>query len=117
MQRHLDEGNVGVGSMVWREDWFDWVKAEDVFPEFVQLVREQRRQSRLRIAMQASGIQPSPPKNPKRRSNVWITILISLAGLLIVAVLCVIAVRVISDDLQSDQAPIPAEPGEFAAEP
>jgi hypothetical protein len=33
MQRHLDEGDVTAGCMVWREDWEDWVAAEAAFPQ------------------------------------------------------------------------------------
>ena len=33
MQKHVDSGDVVAGCMVWREDWDNWVSAEDAFPQ------------------------------------------------------------------------------------
>ncbi len=106
MQTHVDEGNVGIGSMVWREDWGDWVKAEEVFPEFVQLVREQRRQTRLQSAMEKAGLETMPTSEvPQTKKRLWMYLALTLLGLAIVGLLSMAAVRLISSDARQQLPP------------
>jgi len=41
MQRHLEDGDVTVGCVVWREDWEDWVPAESAFPQLAAIGNSQ----------------------------------------------------------------------------
>ena len=42
MQEELDNGNVTIGCIVWRDDWEDWQAAERVFPSLVALLAAER---------------------------------------------------------------------------
>ncbi|MEL7498262.1 MAG: DUF4339 domain-containing protein [Planctomycetota bacterium] len=103
MREHLENGDVMIGSMVWREDWDDWVKAEDVFPELADKAKKDRQQARLKKAMQESGldkketIQPTlSPEEELRRRRVKIFYWMTGIGLAIIAALVIVIMQILA---------------------
>lgn len=91
MQKHLDAGDVQVGSVVWREDWDDWIDAEDVFPALAAEAKEQKQQARLAKAIRESEYDLPDELTElaiqRQRRQTAIFAIISITGLTIVALL------------------------------
>ena len=60
MRKSIDQGEVVAGSKVWREDWDDWVDAEEVFPEIAEQAKTARKKARLERAMKEAGYNSNP---------------------------------------------------------
>ncbi|MEM7782807.1 MAG: DUF4339 domain-containing protein, partial [Planctomycetota bacterium] len=101
MRHHLKKGDVDIGCVVWREDWEDWLPAEDVFPELVQKLHERKKKERLNRAFKNADYQIPEELNPdsethvrhKRRTAIF-AICIAL-GLLVIFGLTVLLIRIL----------------------
>lgn len=101
MQAYLSRGDVQVGSMVWREDWDDWVEAEEVFPALAEQAKLEKQQARLARAISETDYElPEMPrplspeelqKQRQKRIYLWMTI----AGLGVVGVLVMILLQIL----------------------
>lgn len=98
MQAYLKRGDVQVGSMVWREDWDDWIEAEDVFPALAEQAKIDKQQARLARAISETDYElPEIPKplSPEelqklrqKRIYLWMTIIgLGVVGLLVMILL------------------------------
>lgn len=102
MQRCLNSGEVTVGSMVWRGDWDDWIAAEKVFGNLADQAKREKQQDRLAKAIEATGYEmpeSKPVRKPlffrTKRSKIFVAI--SVAGLLVVALLVFVLIRILSN--------------------
>jgi hypothetical protein len=96
MRNHVDQGDVTIGCIVWREDWEDWQPAERVFPELAEELRKQ-----------AAELEPEPGVpdewNPhaalqrRRRRLQMLGIVAIAAGLVTIFGLAVLLVKLISN--------------------
>lgn len=104
MRQSIDNGEVIVGSKVWREDWDDWVDAEDVFPELAEQARTIRKKNRLRRALTEAGMptestggdgDSSSDVSAMRRSQTVVTWLV-VGGLAIVFTLTLVVIAIVN---------------------
>ena len=97
MREHVDNGDVTIGCIVWREDWEDWQPAERVFPE---LVAEMEKRAAAGLA-QSTGIpdefNPHSALQRRKRRMQMLGIVAIAAGLLTIGTLATLLVRLISD--------------------
>jgi DNA-directed RNA polymerase subunit RPC12/RpoP len=101
MQAYVDKGDVKVGCIVWREDWDDWLPAEDVFPALAAEVVQSRRKEKLNRAFKDANYEIPDELNPqsayrqslRKKRIVFVTAIV--AGLLTVMGLVYLLVKVV----------------------
>lgn len=104
MQEHLDQGNVKIGCIVWREDWHDWIPAERVFPSLVAEDKSNRQKTKVARAIKESNYQlpiELDPENDlhkrRRRKNQIFASAIAI-GILIIIVLLTVLLTLVSNN-------------------
>ena len=101
MRECVDKGEITIGCIVWREDWDDWVPAEQVFPKLAAQLKEQRKKNRVNRAFKDANYQIPDEVNPhsevnlaRRRKNQIFVAAIAL-GLLVVFGLSMLLVQLV----------------------
>jgi DNA-directed RNA polymerase subunit RPC12/RpoP len=98
MRQHVENGDVTIGCIVWREDWEDWQPAERVFPKLVQ---EMKERAAARLAHTAQGIpeelNPHSPLRRRQRRLQMLGIIAIAAGLLTIGGLTALLVKLVSN--------------------
>lgn len=99
MRNKIDRGQVMANDQVCREDWQDWVPASEAFPELGS------PQSQIPIASDSvftnsnyaisGGLTPKARRAMKQRQQKVLGIWLCVIGLLIVAALCYLLIRLI----------------------
>jgi len=69
MRQHVDQGDVTVGCIVWREDWEDWLPAEQAFPTLAALAKQLKQQSRVDRAFKDANYKIPDEFNPHSELN------------------------------------------------
>jgi len=102
MREHVDQGDVTVGCIVWREDWEDWLPAEKVFPALAQQAKEMRQQDRVERAFKDANYKipeefdPDSKLNQKRRFRTRLTVAAIAFGILIIGLLIFVLIQLLS---------------------
>ena len=93
MQQHLDNGDVTIGCIVWREDWDEWQPAERVFPPLVKKYEQS-------LANAENGIpeELNPHSDSQKRKRLkWALGMVAIAlGLVIVGGLVLLLTKLLS---------------------
>lgn len=69
IQAELDEQNLTIGCIVWREDWEDWQPAEKVFPTLVALAEANEAKRLMRDARKLIPDELNPHSEFRRRQR------------------------------------------------
>lgn len=106
MRESIDHGEVTAGSKVWREDWDDWVAAEEVFPEIAEQARTAKRKARLDKALKDAGMDQSAdkgkvaertPEQLKQMEQRKVMFWIAGVGLAIVFALVLVVIKLVAN--------------------
>lgn len=104
MQKHLDQGDIRVGCIVWREDWNEWLPAERVFPTLAVSANKKPQKSRasrgFKEANYQTPVKPNPLSEVKQRQRKKNQIFAGavLAGVVIIIVLLVVLLKLVSNN-------------------
>lgn len=98
MQEHLDNGDVTIGCIVWREDWEDWQPAERVFPALVALAQQNRANEMLTDPEYEipDELNPHSTLQKRRRQKQILGIVAIAAGLLTIGLLVLLLIKLLS---------------------
>lgn len=104
MQEHIDQGDVKVGSVVWRDDWNDWIPAEIAFPSLVAEAKSKRRIARVARAFKEAnyampaglGSETEMNKRNRRKKSIFISAVAS--GVFIIVVLLVVLLKLVANN-------------------
>lgn len=102
MQQFLDEGELSVGCIVWRDDWNDWMKAEKVFPTLAEQAKAIRRDKRVQMATEDASYQIPDELNPysdvarRKRRRQWLFAIAIAGGVLLVSLLSYTLIKIVS---------------------
>ena len=102
MRIHVDQGDVTVGCIVWREDWEDWLPAEQAFPTLAAQAKQMKQQSRVDRAFKDANYKipdefnPHSELNRKRRFKNRMFIAAIAAGILTIAVLIFVLIKILA---------------------
>lgn len=69
MQEFLDNGSISLGSIVWREDWEDWIPAEKVFPNLAELAKAVKQKNMVDRSFKDANYQIPDEFNPHSKLN------------------------------------------------
>ena len=102
MREHVDQGDVRVGSVVWREDWKDWLPAEKVFPALVEQAKQMRQQDRVDRAFRDANYKipdefnPHSELNRKRRFRHQLFLAAIATGVLVIGLLIFVLIKLLT---------------------
>jgi DNA-directed RNA polymerase subunit RPC12/RpoP len=102
MKKHLDNGDVQIGCIVWREDWHDWVPAEKVFPSLVAEVKTKRKNARVKRAFKAANfalpasLSPESEVDRRKRKHQRIFLGAIMSGGVLIVILLFVLFQVVS---------------------
>lgn len=102
MREHVDQGDVTVGALVWREDWEDWLPAEKAFPALAQQAKQMRQQDRVNRAFKDANYKipdefnPHSELNRKRRFRNQLLVAAIATGILVIGLLIFVLVKLLS---------------------
>ncbi len=99
IQSHLDNGDIEVGCLVWREDWEDWQPAERVFPSLVAMAEhiQAKRQRQIESYEVTDVLSPHWERRRRQRRSTILGIVAIVAGLVTIGALTVVLIRLLSN--------------------
>jgi hypothetical protein len=92
MQRHVDNGDVTVGCMVWREDWDDWVTAESAFPH---LAGQASALDSIQPDESLGDLATATNSNPRLFEKQAVFYAVIIAGLAVVIALAYVVLKIL----------------------
>lgn len=101
MREHVDQGDVTVGCIVWRQDWHDWLPAERVFPKLVAEASGAVPGATPRSANPPSVDEPrNPPtvfeQRQRKKQRIFLSLIV--VGILVIGVLLAVVLILIAND-------------------
>ena len=99
MREHLDNGDVSIGCIVWREDWEDWQPAERVFPKLVALAEKNKADELIRQSAHKipDELNPHSALQRRKRQTQLVGIIAIAAGLLTIGLLVLFLIKLLSN--------------------
>ncbi len=97
MQERLDNGDVTIGCIVWREDWEDWQPAERVFPALVALAQQNKTAEQRQGGGIPDEFNPHSELQKRKRKKQILGIIAIAAGLLTIGLLVMFLLRLLSN--------------------
>ncbi len=103
MQKFVDDGDVKIGCLVWREDWEDWLLAEKVFPDLAAEAEAQRQKGIMNRAFKDANYQipdsldPNSAVNRQRRRKNFLFIGAITIGIITIAGLAIVLVKLLAE--------------------
>lgn len=102
MKEFLEKRDIDVGTIVWREDWEDWILAEKIFPDLAAKAKAIRQQKMVKRAHEDANytipdeFNPHSELNRRRRRKNQIFMGVIALGIVIIGVLIYVLASILS---------------------
>ena len=102
MKEYLEKGDIDVGTIIWREDWEDWILSEKVFPTLAAKAKAIRQQKMVKRAHEDANytipdeFNPHSRLNRRRRRNKRIFMGAIALGIIVIGFLVYVLVKLLS---------------------